>query len=361
LLLTRVVASRIAAPPRGVLREGSPGTQLDAKGAAAGFVVMTPQGVRGGDGSDEVSDPNGLAQAASAAVGGAATKLLPKHRWSNATVEGDRLHAVEGKEEEAAEAPGPPDDVAFLYAAAACVRDSLRVPLTGALFAAGWSQGGKLASALACIDPAAEKPGRRGFTLSAVAVGAGLTAARCNASRALPLLMLQGGDDKLVPFCRDGAPYEAGAKALAAWASTRACPPPSAWPARCGAAGDGKDALRLFAPDKPCAAPGAAPLALYWLPQLPHNLPSGKLPGLTGDLGDLFVGFFKSVVAGGGAPPEVAPLRSAALGEPPLAPCDARDGPCGKDAAAEKEGAGGGGGGGDGGGPLSSVRSFFNG
>jgi poly(3-hydroxybutyrate) depolymerase len=335
------------------LGKGGPGTQLDVKGAAAGFVVITPQGVRGGDGGDEEADPKGLADAAAAAVGGAATRLLPKHRWSNTTAEGDRLRGVERKEAEAAAPPGPPDDVAFVYAAAACVRDSLRVPLSGALFASGWSQGGKLASALACVDPGAEKPGREGFTLAAVAAGAGLSSGRCDAARATPLLMLQGGDDKLVPFCRDGAPYEAGVKALTTWAQARRCPPLGAWPARCGGTGDGKDALRLFAPDKPCDAPGAAPLALYWLPQLPHDLPEGKLPGLTGDLGDLFVGFFKSIVSGAQA--DIAPLRSAAPGEPPMAPCSAGDGPCGKSSEAE------GGGGGDGTGPLSGIRSFFNG
>ena len=61
------------------------------------------------------------------------------------------------------------------------------------------------------------------------------------------------------------------------------------WRARCGAQGDGDDALRVYEPAKKCDKPDAAPLVLYWLPKLPHDVPTGNLPGLAGGFGDLFV------------------------------------------------------------------------
>jgi poly(3-hydroxybutyrate) depolymerase len=336
-----------AAPGKSSLLQGrNPGTGLSAAGAAAGFVVATPQGVRGGagdvagpgDGAGDVEGVRALGAAVAASVASdAVRKLLPERRWSNASQPGDRLHAAEAAEARGEDAP--PDDVAFLWDVAACVRDTLHVPLTGAVFAAGWSQGGKLASGLACANEtsasssssapapapapagaAAGLPGRAGFTLAAVAVGAGLSSAQCAASAGIPLLMLQGGDDDLVPFCKAGAPYRAGVQALDAWAATRGCPPLSAgsgWSARCGADVKG---LKLFTPPRCAPPPGraSAPLGLYWLPKLPHDVPSGKLPGLNGTFADLVVSFFKSAVAGDA---EVAPLRSSAPQTPPMADC----------------------------------------
>jgi poly(3-hydroxybutyrate) depolymerase len=306
-----------------VLRGEAPGTKLDVKGSEAGFVVVAPQGVRGGTGGDASKPDEGdAANALAAAADAAAEGLLPKQRWSNATVEGDRLHAVEQAEKDV------PDDIAFLYAVATCVRDTLSVPLSGAMLASGWSEGAKLASNLACLDPDAPKPGRDGFTLAAVAVGAGITRVNCSASAAVPLLMLQGGSDAVVPFCHAGVPYKAGADSLSSLAAARGCPPlnrsgDSGWTARCGAAGDGENDLRLYTPSR-CDKPDAAPIALYWLPKLPHDVPSGNLPGLNGSFADLVAQFFKSVVRGA---PEVAPLRSAKPGEPPMDKCSGT-GPC---------------------------------
>ena len=96
------------------------------------------------------------------------------------------------------------------------------------------------------------------------------------------------------------------------------------WTARCGGQGDGGDALRVFTPAQ-CATPDAAPLALYWLPKLPHDVPTGNLPGLAGGFGDLVVAFLRSVRDG--VAPDTAPLRSDAPGAPPLAPCGG-DNPC---------------------------------
>ncbi len=212
-------------------------------------MVAAPQGVRGGGGGDKDESLNvssgargveAMASAAAASITSAASKLLPPRRWSNATEEGDKLHAAEAAEAKDRDTTLP-DDVSFLYDVAACVRDTLRVPLSGALFTAGWSQGGKLASGLACAP--APPNGTRGFNLSAIAVGEGLSAGNCTQAASIPMLMLQGGEDKLVPFCCDGVPYRAGSESLQSWAAPRGCADIQAgdgWRARCGGDGDGK-------------------------------------------------------------------------------------------------------------------------
>ena len=310
--------------PSTAIAGASPGTQLDVKGTAAGFVVATPQGVRGGSepGAEATQKGGGaqaLAAAAAAKVSSLGAKLLPARRWSNATSEGDPLRAIETTLDEDA-----PDDVAFLRDVAACVRDGLRIAIPDRLFVAGWSQGSKLASALVCA-PQFSGQGGGAFSVAALAVGAGLAAESCPASVKTPLLLLQGGSDDLVPFCHRGAPYDATKDAFNAWAKARGCPAlGDGWRARCGGAGDGEDALRVYQPER-CSNPDAAPMALYWLPKLPHDVPSGNLPGLNGGFGDLFVAFLKSVRDGGKA--ETAPLRSAAPGQPPIAACSGSN-PC---------------------------------
>ena len=313
------------AGPSTAISGASPGTQLDVKGTAGGFVVATPQGIRGGTqpGAEATQRGGGaqaLAAAAAAKVSSLGARLLPARRWSNATSEGDPLHAIESTETDA------PDDVAFMRDVAACVRDGLRVGISDRVFLAGWSQGSKLASALVCAPQFSGAQGG-GFSVAALAVGAGLAAESCPASARTPLLLLQGGSDDLVPFCHAGAPYKATREALNAWAQARGCPQLGArdgWRARCGAQGDGGDALRVYEPAK-CNRSDAAPLVLYWLPKLPHDVPSGDLPGLAGGFGDLFVGFLRSVRDGGAG--DTAPLRSAAPGQPPLAACSGSD-PC---------------------------------
>jgi len=291
------------------------------KGTAAGFVVATPQGVRGGTepGAEATQKGGGaqaLAAAAAAKVSSLGAKLLPARRWSNATSKGDPLNAIESGEKEA------PDDVAFLRDVAMCVRDGLRIAIPDRVFVAGWSQGSKLASALACAPQFSGQGGA--FSLAALAAGAGLAAESCPASVKTPLLVLQGGEDALVPFCHRGAPYDATKDAFNAWANARGCPAlGDGWRARCAGGGDGKDALRVYEPER-CSNPDAAPMALYWLPKLPHDVPSGNLPGLDGGLGDLFVAFLNRVRDGKA---ETAPLRSAAPGQPPLAACSGSN-PC---------------------------------
>jgi hypothetical protein len=307
-------------------RTTNPATPLDAKGAAAGFVVATPQAERGGPDAGLTAD------------------VMPPQRWSNGSDPEDTLFEAEAAEEAAAAATGAapiPDDIAFAWAVAACIRDTLRVRLSGAVFAAGWSQGAKLASALACDAPAgADADPTRGFSLAALAVGGGLRRGGCAAAGRTPLLLLHGGQDTLVPFCSDGGPYKSVRSALDTWVAPRASTAPCAagsgapaWRALCADESDAA-AVRVYLPASTCAAadgteaPGAdaAPVVVYWLPQQPHMLPDGRLPGLSGDMSALFVAWFASVRDGA---PDVAPLRDA--GGQRLGRCSSQEvgrGPC---------------------------------
>jgi hypothetical protein len=137
-----------------------------------------------------------------------AVPAIPLPHWRNDTSRSDPLHALYDAAA-AASSGGEPDDVAFLWAViGGCLRDTLRVRLSGRLYPLGWSQGAKLAAAMACAP-------RHGFAAAALGAGAGLMdarelpAARCAAP--VPLLLLQGGADVVVPFCDDGLFYRAGA------------------------------------------------------------------------------------------------------------------------------------------------------
>ncbi len=160
---------------------------LDVQGSAAGFVVLLPSAA-----------PD--------------ASRLPLH-WHNDTAIDDPLERLHLSEGDAA-----PDEVAFIWAAAACTRDVLRIPLLGRVHATGWSQGAKMASGLAGALACAP---HNGFAIASVAAGAGLfnpvaatrtfsSAAGCHAAAATPLLLLQGGADVIVPFCDTGFFYKAG-------------------------------------------------------------------------------------------------------------------------------------------------------
>jgi poly(3-hydroxybutyrate) depolymerase len=158
---------------------------LGVQGSAAGFVVLLPSAA-----------PD--------------ARRLPQH-WRNDTTLDDPLEWLHLHEGAAA-----PDDVAFIWAAAACTRDVLRIPLSGRVHATGWSQGAKMASGLAGALACAP---HNGFAIASVAAGAGLfdplaatisSAAGCAAAAATPLLIFQGGADVIVPFCDTGFFYKAG-------------------------------------------------------------------------------------------------------------------------------------------------------
>ncbi len=250
-------------------------THLDAAGASAGFAVAAPQAAQAG-----VLD------------------FLP--RWRNDTLaNADEPTARLAAADDASGASV--DDVAFAWDVAACVRDALRLRVAPRISVLGWSQGAKLASLVACTP-------RRGFAAAAVVLGAGLhdgladPGERC--AGPVPLLMLQGGLDAVVPFCDDGAFYQAGWRALRGWAAAVNGCGAGPWRPLCAGNGSsfiGDDLLRVYVPSWGCRAP----TALYYLPRLSHALPSGDLPGLAGTFADLVVAFFRSAQRG---VPDATPL-----------------------------------------------------
>ena len=270
-------------------------THIDAAGAAAGFAVAAPQ----------------------AAQSGLALPWLP--RWRNDTGGGDDAEEPTARVAAAEDAAGEGiDDVAFAWDVAACVRDALQLPSLGLgpvarrVFVLGFSQGAKLASLAACTP-------RAGFSAAAAVIGAGLhdgvaePGERC--AGPVPLLMIQGGMDAVVPFCDDGAFYKAGARALHRWAAAVNGCDGSVWRPLCAANASSFDLLRVYVPARGCAP--HAPTALYWMPQLAHTVPAGPLPGLDGDFAALAVAFFASVLCG---EPDATPLLTRPGGKR-VAPC----------------------------------------
>ena len=288
--LTDVCAGPSRVSPE--LMPPSVATHIDAAGAAAGFAVAAPQ----------------------AAQTGLALPWLP--RWRNDTRSGDEEEPtarVAAAEDAAGEGV---DDVAFAWDVAACVRDALQLPGIGAIarrvYVLGWSQGAKLASLAACTP-------RRGFSAAAAVIGAGLhdgvaePGEQC--AGPVPLLMIQGGLDAVVPFCDDGAFYQAGWRALHRWAAAVNGCDAGMWRPLCAANASSFDLLRVYVPARGCSLD--APTALYWLPQLAHTVPAGPLPGLEGDFAALAVAFFASVLRGA---PDATPLLTRPGGKR-VAPC----------------------------------------
>jgi hypothetical protein len=137
--------------------------------------------------------------------------------WGSTTTPLDPAHA--------AGSAVAPQKLTFFADAMACVRDTLRVPLSGDVYAMGFSQGGKLASRFGCEGAAAS-----GGTLRvrAVAAGEALYAAlpaqsgacAAGASDAVPppMLLFQAQNEKVLPFCVAGTGYAAQQLYWHAWA-----------------------------------------------------------------------------------------------------------------------------------------------
>jgi poly(3-hydroxybutyrate) depolymerase len=158
-------------------------------------------------------------------------------------------------------------ELAFLWSIADCLR-SLGIPLSGDVYLAGLSQGGKIATRLACSTHA-------GFTVKAVAVAAGVQAEpglRCPSP--IPLLLFQGGLDPVVPFCTSGSfLYRPAAASLGVLARSamNGCSSAPAVPR--GASSADMIATRVFE-YQGCAAP----TVLVWTPLDVHVWP-GELWG----------------------------------------------------------------------------------
>lgn len=161
---------------RDVYPDGPASVHVDTKATAAGFVVLAPNSLC------DSPVANGTC-----AWGSTTTALDPAH------VAGSVLTTHE---------------LPFFVDAVRCVRDVLRVPLSGDVYAMGFSQGGKLASRFGCEGAAAS-----GGELRVRAVAAaealytqqpalrGACAAGASDAAPPPMLLFQAQNDDVVPFC----------------------------------------------------------------------------------------------------------------------------------------------------------------
>ena len=167
---------------RDVYPDGPASVHVDAKATAAGFVVIAPNSLC------DSPVANGTC-----AWGSTTTALDP------APAAGSVLKT---------------NEMPFFVDAVRCVRDVLRVPLNGDVYAMGFSQGGKLASRFGCEGAAAS-----GGELRVRAVAAaealytaqpalrGACAAGASDAAPPPMLLFQAQNENVVPFCVAGAVY----------------------------------------------------------------------------------------------------------------------------------------------------------
>jgi hypothetical protein len=250
------------------------------------------------------------------------------------------------------------DELGFFVDALRCVRDVLRVPLSGDVAIIGLSQGAKLAARFGCAAAARSRGELR--VRAVVVAGAAWAAAEdvlavpwweeeplqatpssvsCEAALGSgvppPLLLFQAANDVVVPYCTSGvALYRPDGAYLAAWALRYSgcaaalplsplvlarrpllrafCPvtPPAA-----ADSSNGTDLLRIYTAAGAAAAGGgssgsssaggcAAPVGMYWLSELQssgHRWP-GAMPAAGGQDGaDVALAFFGRVAAAAAA------------------------------------------------------------
>ena len=176
-----------------VYGSGPASNHIDAKATAAGYVVLAP---------------NSLCDSPA---------LNVTCVWGSTTTPLDPTHAVGSLL--------TPPELTFFADAVRCVRDVLRVPLSGDVYALGFSQGGKLASRFGCEGAAASGGALRVRAVAAAeslyaqpkAAGGGACAAGASDAKPPALLLFQAQNDAVVPFCTAGPVYEATEIYWAAW------------------------------------------------------------------------------------------------------------------------------------------------
>ena len=221
-------------------------TRFDASATAAGYVVVAPQGDAG----------------------------VPGGSWSlgNGRTDGRQTDRVTLENE-----------LAFLWSITSCVR-ALGIPLSGDVYLAGLSQGGKMATRMACST-------HEGFTVRAIAVAAGVQAEPgMQCPTPIPLLLFQGGLDPVVPFCTSGSfLYRPAAASLGllARSAMNGCSAAPAVP-RSGSRAD-VAATRVFE-FQGCGAP----TLLVWTPLDFHVWP-GELPDTRQNGSAVALSFFASL------------------------------------------------------------------
>ena len=180
-----------------VYGSGPASNHIDSKATAAGFAVLAP---------------NSLCD--SPALNGTCV-------WGSTTTPLDPTHAVGSL------LTSP--ELSFFADAVRCVRDVLRVNLSGDVYALGFSQGGKLASRFGCEGAAASGGALRVRAVAAAEslyaaqpASRGACAAGASDANPPPLLLFQAQNDAVVPFCTAGPVYEATSLYWAAWSGTYA-------------------------------------------------------------------------------------------------------------------------------------------
>lgn len=178
-----------------VYGSGPASQHIDTKATAAGYVVLAP---------------NSLCD--TPALNGTCV-------WGSTTTPLDPTHAVGSLL--------TPPELSFFADAVRCVRDVLRVALSGDVYALGFSQGGKLASRFGCEGAAASGDALRVRAVAAAEslyaaqpASRGACAAGASDDKPPALLLFQAQNDAVVPFCTAGPVYEATEIYWAAWSGT---------------------------------------------------------------------------------------------------------------------------------------------
>jgi len=237
-------------------------TGFDTLAPAQGFVVVAPLGDTNRDGS----------------AGGS---------WSLQNERGDGLWVDSGSME---------DDVIFLLDVASWV--ATQVPLSGDIFLAGLSQGGKMSCRLACAH--LPPPWR----VRALALAAGVQGEEdrvCHAPAPIPTLIFWGGMDAIVPLLSNHGVmlYHAGLTHIESWQRYNGCPGarPTPW---CPAAAESRSKGSVLFSYDSCPAPMLLSIQPWDAHVWPRQL---KGVGLDGSLSAL--AFFADVLNGTPpAPPE---------------------------------------------------------
>ena len=192
------------------------------------------------------------------------------------------------------------DELSFLTAVPDCTAALLppSMPLSGAIFLAGLSQGGKISCRLAC----AQMPPR--WRVNAMVLAAGIQGEPERACSGAPvaLLLLYGGLDPVVPLCSTGGfGYRPGASDLLTWARvynkcnsaahrpTAWCPSGAPW---WGTVEGGSAEQRLSTSAYEFVG-CAAPTVLLWTPTDSHVWPMPLL-GVGGNATERALDFFQN-------------------------------------------------------------------
>ncbi len=258
--------------------------KIDTKSLAAGFAVATPQSL--------------------------ISRVCNCSYWSHTMTRRDMGAPLEYIAM-AGQSANEQEEVGFFWAMYSCVKHTLRIPLSGDVYSAGYSQGSKVVTLFGCAvpPPALASTGFRVrgiMSMGAIEADPGEYPA-CARGTPPPLLIVQAQEDLSTPLCRDTPVYGKGEIHLLTWAQRyNRCASgkgslPVAARALCGApytAVSGAFHAKRIYLFQGCAAPLAMLLTSDSLSLTGHAWPR-PLPELGGRDGtDIMVEFFTAVARG---------------------------------------------------------------